>query len=291
MLLAPLPELKIGTSGWSYRELEGVFYPMGEKAKLAYYARYFPTVEIDSSFYAYPSTKTIASWLRNSPPGFVFSAKLPKLITHDKALDLTKGVGADFSKFLYLVAPMLRADKLGPVLIQLPPSFTFDKADRLDAFLATLPKKDMQFAVEFRHKSWLREESWELLRRYNVANTVVDEPLLPPEVVVTADFSFVRWHGHGTKPWYNYRYPRKELEPWKEKLEVIRDKTQKTSYGYFNNHYGGKAIENALQMMEITNTASPEQREAQRIITERLDGKLPPMGADADQQSLELFKS
>jgi uncharacterized protein YecE (DUF72 family) len=288
-----LPELKIGTSGWSYKELEGVFYPAGEKKRLAYYAKYFSTVEIDSSFYAYPGRNTVASWLRNSPPGFVFSAKLPKLITHDKALDLSKGVGADFSKFLYLVAPMLRAGKLGPVLIQLPPSFTFDKADRLDAFLATLPKQDMQFAVEFRHKSWLRKESWDLLRKYNVANTIVDEPLLPPDTVVTADFSFIRWHGHGTKPkpWYNYRYSEKELEPWKEKLEDIKDRTEKTSYGYFNNHYGGHAVVNALQMMEIMKTASPEQREAEKIISARLDGKLPPMGPDAAQQNLELFQS
>jgi len=286
-----LAEIKIGTSGWSYKDWEGVFYPAGEDRKLAYYSRYFTTVEVDSSFYAYPSKATVASWLRNSPPSFVFSAKLPRLITHDKSLDISKGVEADFSKFLYLVAPMLRAKKLGPVLIQLPPSFTFDEADRLDAFLATLPKEEMQFAVEFRHKSWIREESWNLLHRHNVANTVVDEPLLPPETVVTADFSFIRWHGHGTRPWYNYRYDKSELEPWAERLKEITDKTEKTSYGYFNNHYGGRAVGNALQMMEIMRVASPEQSKAASLITARLDGKPPPMRADSDQQSLDTFGS
>ena len=286
-----MAEIKIGTSGWSYKDWEGVFYPAGEDRKLAYYSRYFTTVEVDSSFYAYPSKATVASWLRNSPPSFVFSAKLPRLITHDKSLDISKGVEADFSKFLYLVAPMLRAKKLGPVLIQLPPSFTFDEADRLDAFLATLPKEEMQFAVEFRHKSWIREESWNLLHRHNVANTVVDEPLLPPETVVTADFSFIRWHGHGTRPWYNYRYDKSELEPWAERLKEITDKTEKTSYGYFNNHYGGRAVGNALQMMEIMRVASPEQSKAASLITARLDGKPPPMRADSDQQSLDTFGS
>ena len=75
--------LRLGTSGWSYKEWEKVFYPAGEKAKLPFYARYFDTVEIDSTFDAYPSRAVVASWVRNSPDGFVFSAKLPKLITHE----------------------------------------------------------------------------------------------------------------------------------------------------------------------------------------------------------------
>src|SRR5271155_924116 len=90
-----LGEVRIGTSGWSYKEWEGTFYPKGEKKKLSYYSRFFDTVEIDSTFYAYPNTGMILGAVKNTPPGFVFSAKLPKLITHEKALDLGKGVKED----------------------------------------------------------------------------------------------------------------------------------------------------------------------------------------------------
>ena len=200
-------EVHLGTSGWSYKEWEGPFYPKGEKKKLTYYSKFFDTVEIDSTFYGYPSKGMILGATKSTPPGFVFSAKLPKLITHEKKLDLEKGVKEDLFRFLRLMLPLIEEGKLGPLLIQLPPSFGYSEGlKKLDGFLEVLPT-DVSFAVEFRNKSWLgKADALDLLRGHNVAVTTVDEPLLPPDTTTTADFAFVRWHGRGERPWYNYRY-------------------------------------------------------------------------------------
>ena len=155
-------------------------------------------MEIDSTFDAYPSSGMVSSWARNSPEGFVFSAKLPKLITHEKKLDVDKGTEGDLEKFLSVMRPLILQKKLGPLLIQLPPSFNFDEdRHRLEGFLEVLPHH-VRFAIEFRDKSWLRPDTWDVLRSNKVANTIVDEPSLPPDVIVTTDFSFVRWHGRGS---------------------------------------------------------------------------------------------
>ncbi len=268
-----MPDISIGTSGWSYKDWEGVFYPEKEKLKLSFYAKYFRTVEIDSSFYAYPKQGLVYGLARYTPDDFVFSAKLPKLITHDKKLELRKGVHADLMRFLDVMKPLLNRRKLGPVLIQLPPSFAYEKdAKKLGAFLRRLPG-DVQFAVEFRNHSWLRGETWDMLRRNNVANTIVDEPLLPPQTEVTADFTFIRWHGHAERPWYNYRYREEELDPWVPKVKEVAAKVKKT-YGYFNNHFRGYAIENALQMLSKLGVATAEQRELQKAVSRRIDERL-----------------
>ncbi|HEV2389881.1 MAG TPA: DUF72 domain-containing protein, partial [Nitrososphaerales archaeon] len=175
-------ETHLGTSGWSYKEWEGPFYPKGEKRKLTYYSKFFDTVEIDSTFYGYPSAGMILGAARSTPPGFVFSAKIPKLITHEKKLDLEKGVKEDLFKLMHLMVPLIEEGKLGPLLIQLPPSFRYsDGMKKLGNFLGVLPT-DASFAVEFRNKSWLgKADALDLLRGHNVAVTTVDEPLLPPD--------------------------------------------------------------------------------------------------------------
>jgi uncharacterized protein YecE (DUF72 family) len=166
---------------------------------------------------------------RGSPKDFVFAAKLPKLITHTKKLNLDKGVQADLEKFLELMKPMNEAGKLGPLLIQLPPEFSFSEIETLSRFLALLPES-YRFAVEFRNVSWLRDETWALLRKHNVAYTIVDEPLLPPKTVFTADFAYFRWHGRHSQPWFDYRYSEKELDEWVPKVKEAAEKTRKV-YG------------------------------------------------------------
>jgi len=99
-----------------------------------------------------------------------------------------------------------------------------------------------------------------------VANVIVDEPLLPPDTVVTADFAFIRWHGHGTRPWYNYRYSEKELEGWVPKVKEVASRVTKT-FGYFNNHFKGFAVENSLRMMEMLGEANIQQQEARARAT------------------------
>lgn len=253
-------ELLIGTSGWSYNEWEGVFYPNSSANKLSFYSKVYNTAEVDSSFYAYPSKGLVLGWAKYTPENFVFSLKLPQLLTHEKKLDLGKGVEADLVRFLSLLKPLMTTGKLGPILIQLPPSYSFQSDfEKLKGFLSKAPE-DVRFAVEFRHPSWLKEEVWSFLRSRNVASVIVDEPLLPPDTIVTADFAFIRWHGHGSRPWYNYRYSEKELQGWVPKVKEVTSRVEKT-YGYFNNHFRGFAVENSLRMMEMLGTSSPRQQE------------------------------
>ena len=264
-------DLLIGTSGWSYNEWVGVFYPNSTTNKLSYYSKLYATAEVDSTFYAYPSKGLVLGWARYSPDDFVFSVKLPQLLTHEKKLDLSKGVEADLIRFLGLLKPLIASGKLGPVLIQLPPSYSYQSDfERLKGFLAQAPE-DVKFAVEFRHPSWLKEDVWSLLRNRNVANVIVDEPLLPPDTVTTADFAFIRWHGRGSRPWYNYRYSEKELDGWVPKVQEVTARVKKT-YGYFNNHFRGFAVENSLKMMEKFGTANLLQREAQTKASGFIDG-------------------
>ena len=253
----------LGTSGWSYKDWIGPFYAEKDRSMLRAYSKVFRTVEIDSTFYRYPSKGMVMGWVKYSPEGFVYSAKLPKLITHKKKLDLNERVEEDLQKFIELIEPLSLSGKLGCILIQLPPKFQY-KPKELEDFFKILPTH-MRFAVEFRDPSWMRQETWTLLEEYQVAYTIVDEPLLPPEIHVTSDIAYFRWHGHGTRPWYNYRYQVEELEPWIPRVKEAAEKVQRI-YGYFNNHYHGYAVENCLQALEMLKVLSSEQREAKNRV-------------------------
>ena len=215
----------LGTCGWSYKEWEEVFYLRGEKRKLRAYSKVFNTVEIDSTFYRYPSKGTVFGWLKYSPSDFVFTAKLPKVVTHDKALGLRDDVKTDLEAFLDIMRPLQFGGKLACLLIQLPPSYSYNPRSLEDFFELLDPV--FRYAVEFRNLSWMRDETWELLEKYQVAYTIVDEPLLPPEVHLTANFAYFRWHGRGEKPWFDYLYSKKELEPWIPKVEATAKKVKK----------------------------------------------------------------
>lgn len=260
-----MAEVRLGTSGWSYEDWVGAFYPSKEVKKLPYYSKVFNTAEIDSTFYSYPSKGLVFGWARSSPRNFRFSAKLPRLITHEKKLDLKKGVEDDVLRFIELMDPLIERGKLGILLIQLPPGFEKDYR-RLEEFFKILPDH-LKFAVEFRHRSWWTGDTWRLLGRYHIANTVVDEPLLPPDPIATADFSFIRWHGRGRRPWYNYQYRVEELKPWIPRVEQISEKVKEV-YGYFNNHFHGYAVQNSLQMMELLKLITPEQLKAKKAVDE-----------------------
>jgi uncharacterized protein YecE (DUF72 family) len=194
---------------------------------------------------------------------FVYAAKLPKLITHTKKLEFNEGVKDDLSRFLELMEPLSSNGKLGCILIQLPPKYRY-MPNQIEEFLKMLPT-NVKFAVEFRDPSWLKEETWTLLKDYDVAYVVVDEPLLPPELHVTCDIAYFRWHGHGNRPWYNYRYRPKELAPWASKLKEVAEKVERI-YGYFNNHHHGYAVENCLQVLEMLGALSPRQIEAKLLV-------------------------
>lgn len=257
-------EIMLGTSGWSYKDWVGPFFEKKEK-KLFFYTKFFQTTEINSTFYRYPSRSMVYGFYRASPKGFIFSAKLPRLITHKKRLNPNLKVENDLLRFLELMEPLRANGKLGAILIQLPPSFVFEKHyENLTSFVELLPE-DFEFAVEFRDLSWLRAETWRILKENNVAYTIVDEPLLPPEIHVTADFGYIRWHGRGGRPWYNYHYSQQELEEWVPKVKTVSKKVDKV-YGYFNNHYQGYAAENCVEILEMLGAASSEQTDIKKKI-------------------------
>jgi uncharacterized protein YecE (DUF72 family) len=252
----------LGTCGWSYKEWEGNFYQRGAgQSKLRSYSRVFKTAEIDSTFYRNPSKGTVLGWLKYSPSDFVFTAKLPKTITHDNMLGLKKDVKAELDVFLDLMRPLQQGGKLACMLIQLPPKYAYNPQN-LEAFFQMLDPT-FRYAVEFRNLTWLMPETktFRLLEQYGVAYTNVDEPLLPPEMHLTADFAYFRWHGHGDEIWFDYRYSREELESWVKKIEESAEKVKKV-YGYFNNHYHGYAPENCLQLIERLGLLTEEQKKA-----------------------------
>ncbi len=271
-------EFLLGCSGWSYADTPDkggwteVFYPDVNTKRLRYYSQFFNTVEMDSTFYnkfySNMTKGTFIGMVRATPENFQFSVKLPETITHEKRLDIRRGAMTDFEEFLDKISPLKTSNKLGAILIQLPPSFTVNDFKNIEVFLARLPNSgNYDYAVEFRHPSWKTEGPWEMLKQYNIAAVITDSP--PKEnlhflsdIVITADHSFVRLHGRNTKGhyWYNYLYTEQELKPWVEKVSQIRKET-KVLRVYFNNHWGGKAVVNALQFKEMTSNTPLSENE------------------------------
>ncbi|MGO8805603.1 MAG: DUF72 domain-containing protein [Candidatus Bathyarchaeia archaeon] len=265
----------LGTCGWSYKEWEGNFYKIKSgQSKLRAYSRVFKTAEIDSTFYRNPSKGTVMGWLKYSPSDFVFTAKLPKTITHDNMLGLKKNVKADLYAFLDLMRPLQLGGKLACLLIQLPPKYTYNPQSLEDFFKLLDPT--FRYAVEFRNVTWLLPETatFRLLERYAVAYTIVDEPLLPPEIHLTTDFAYFRWHGKGADIWFDYKYSEEELDAWAPKVQETSSKVKKV-YGYFNNHYHGYAPENCLQLIEKLGLTT----EAQKKTRTKNTGKQSELGA------------
>ena len=252
----------LGTCGWSYKEWEGEFYQKkSNESKLRAYSRVFKTAEIDSTFYRNPTKGTVMGWLKYSPSDFVFTAKLPKTITHDKVLGLKKDVKADLELFLDLMKPLQLGGKLACLLIQLPPKYSYNPKN-LEAFFQILDSS-FRYAVEFRNLTWLlpATETFDILKQYEVAYTIVDEPLLPPEVHLTTDFAYFRWHGKEQNIWFDYRYSEEELNSWVPKVEETSNNVKKI-YGYFNNHYHGYAPENCLGLLEKLGLQSENQKKS-----------------------------
>ena len=215
-------------------------------------------------------------WDRYSPRNFVFNAKLPQTITHERLEGLGKPLEEELDKFASLMQPLNNSGKLGCLLIQLPPKYKYD-VSHLEEFLSLLPH-GFKYAIEFRHKSWIRDETWRTLSKYNVAYTIVDEPLLPADVHVTADFAYMRWHGRGQRPWYDYHYRERELEEWVPKVKEVEGSV-KTTYGYFNNHFHGYAVENALSILKMLDKLTPEQEDTLKRARNHLkQAKEKPVG-------------
>lgn len=278
--------IRLGCSGWDYEEWVGPFYRTRSQSKLQAYARVFDTAEINSSFYRAPTPGMVQGWARYSPDDFRFAGKVPQTVTHDRRLDPEKGAVEDVASFAELMAPLRDAGKLGPLLLQLPPSLVFDpKVVR--PFLTSLPA-GFDWAIEFRHRSWMVPTAFDVLRDAGVAYTIVDEPLLPPDLHVTAKVAYIRWHGHGRRPWYDYRYTEDEVAGWKDKVESVASQAD-IVYGYWNNHYHGYAPENCLQLLDLLGSLTKEQRNAREQIEDHRKGVRRTADGRAKLATLDAF--
>lgn len=237
------PPLRIGTSGWIYPHWRGVFYPPGLRPAdwLGYYSAHFDTVEVNYSFYRLPSRAAFAAWRAATPPGFCFAVKGSRFVTHLKRLkDPERHVPRFFERAGAL------EEKLGPVLWQLPPQLARDDA-RLAAFLGALPR-ERRHALEFRHGSWLDPAVYDLLRAHGVALCIADAGgrSLPPEPVLTADWTYLRFHSGLA----DGAYTEEQLERWAGVVRALRAGGAAV-YAYFNNDAHGYAVANARRLRAL----------------------------------------
>jgi uncharacterized protein YecE (DUF72 family) len=203
-------QILVGTSGFSYKEWKGSFYPDDLKSAdmLGYYAERFLAVEINNTFYRMPKASVLGGWAEQVPPGFKFVLKASQRITHRKRLkDASEPLG------YLLEAATALGPKLGPVLFQLPPYFKKDVA-RLRDFLRLLPE-ERPFAFEFRHATWAEDEVYELLRERNCALVCADTEESGDEgapIVPTADWGYLRLR--------RCDYTDEELAPWADRIRA-----------------------------------------------------------------------
>ncbi len=232
--------LRIGTSGWSYAHWQGLFYPQNlpKEKWLEYYCQYFDTVELNSSFYHLPQKKTFKNWRQRTPKNFLFSIKASRFISH-----LLKLNGASESLENLLDNALGLKEKLGPILFQFPPNFELD-VERLGKFLKILPA-DKRFTFEFRHESWFCPKVYKMLAKNNLALTISDTPNYPLVFETTADFVYIRLHGHEVL--YASKYSQAELSEWTQKIKGwLADGLD--VYIYFDNDANAHAVENAKEL-------------------------------------------
>ena len=261
-----LHRLRIGPAGWSYSDWSGYVYPSRRPRdfhEAAYLARFFDTIEINTSFYQPLRPDHAAAWLErvSANSSFVFTAKLWQKFTHDPSANAEdeRAVRAGFDV-------LRRASKLGAVLAQFP--FAFHRSSDTVAYLGSVLKRfaDYTLAVELRHSSWQTGETLAFLREHDVAWCNIDQPIIgnsaKPSAEATSGIGYVRLHGRRYDTWfddrpdslpherYNYLYSLDELNPWVERIRAVREQTHDT-YVITNNHYLGKAVVNALELLSM----------------------------------------
>ncbi len=252
-------KILIGTSGYSFDDWRGVYYPVDiEKGKmLDYYARDFKTVEINSTYYRIPNQAVFYHLNRKTPPRFEFISKVHADVTHKR-----ERVADSMEALHQVLAPIKMAGKLHGFLAQFPWGFKYSPGNL--AYLAQVKELsgEVPLFVEFRHRSWVRDDVYQYLQDHQIGYCNVDEPrfssLIPPQDIATTPVGYVRFHGRNARNWwgksggdrYDYDYSREELSGWVGRIRSLQQKTQKT-YLFFNNCHMGHAVVNAKQMQEL----------------------------------------
>jgi len=279
--------VRIGPAGWAYADWSGYVYPSPRPRnfhELSYLAQFFDTVEINASFYAPIRPDHAALWISRvaANPRFVFTAKMWQRFTHDPgtaSAQEEREVRAGFGV-------LQQAGKLGAVLLQFP--FSFHRSAETHQQLASLLKRFAEYplAVEVRHATWLVPEFFGLLRSANAAFCNIDQPLIgrsiEPSAFATASIAYVRLHGRRYDTWfsddpdlppherYNYLYSPQELAPWGERIRKV-SQTARDTYVVTNNHYLGKNVVNALELISLLKGEKIEVPESLRPHYPRLE--------------------
>ena len=260
----PAGKILVGPAGWSYADWEGIVYPRSKPRgfhEAAYLAQYFDTIEINTSFYNPPRAEVVQSWVERvqANPSFKFTAKLWKRFTHERNANLQ-----DERAFKKGFEPLRASGRLGAVLLQFPWSFKNTRENH--EYLSGLFMQFMEYplVIEVRHSSWNQGEVLEWLRGQGVGFCNIDQPVigrsLGPSDHVTMPLGYVRLHGRNYEHWftsndhpeerYNYLYSLEELKPWAERIANIA-RSADVTFVITNNHYQGKALANALQLISL----------------------------------------
>ncbi len=249
----------LGTSGFSYDDWVGNFYPVGmpKREWLIYYAREFNTCEVNSTYYVLPKLSSLKAMVEKTGEGFLFSIKANQEMTHRR-----EDNASVFKAFYQMLEPIISAGKLGCILAQFPYSFHFNRYnwDYLRLFREQLG--ELPVVIEFRNAQWLRDEVFDLLRQLDLGFCCVDEPqlpnLLPPVAETTSNISYVRLHGRNSAKWwqheqayerYDYSYAPHELSEWLPKIQKLDSVAEKT-FIFANNHWRGQAV-SAIRQLRV----------------------------------------
>jgi uncharacterized protein YecE (DUF72 family) len=250
--------IRCGTSGFSYDDWIGPFYPpdLPKRDWLAYYAREFDTVELNVTYYRVPGLKTVEAWISRTPEGFLFSVKAPGSLTHERLEPDPRG-------FLEGIAPLTESGRLACVLAQFPYSFrnsteNWDYLARLREGLGEVP-----VVAEFRNRGWVSDETFDRLQELRLGYCCVDEPrlegLMPPVARVTGPVGYVRFHGRNARQWwdheqawqrYDYTYREDEIQEWVPRLREL-DSQAPLTLVYANNHYRGQAADTIRKLRDL----------------------------------------
>ncbi len=253
--------IHIGTSGFSYKDWKGYFYPenIKEADMLAFYKQHFDTVELNFSYYRIPEPGILQRMVSITGGKMIFSIKAYREITHGEDVPSEE----IFTRFIDALEPLITSNTLGCVLLQFPWNFFHSRIskERLKLFKERLG--NLPLVAEFRNRQWVNEDAFGLLRTLGIGFCCVDEPnlkdLMPPVAVATSDIGYIRLHGRNAQKWWNHRQPherydylytKEELLEWVPKIRALKKNT-KELFIYANNHFQGKAPKNAKMLIDL----------------------------------------